>query len=807
METDRSLDYLQPDTYELSLIIGNTNKQFQGERKSLYWHRNSPLSPRIVNCLLMTLEAWLYSRPTRAELERSISIILERSSTVAMLGVLVTLAKCDPYLLTDALLPLVSSLQLLIWLEFELIDQGQDFGFDAANIWRLSQADREKLLQFQQLPYRKINLQQSILTLWVNGRILPEVQLQILENWDSYQLSQIPEVSASQASKIRAWFESSNWQEGEDSEGNPGLQFVGEIPRDSQEDDSPLWNLQHLQVTMTCRELIDGKREKTLELHDSFVSFLTNEERINSLKQKLEPTALWNTIWASIAIVLEPPHQESTQELEADLEFLAESLTHRPFAVDSFNRCQRYGLDANAFIAHVAPELIKRLQTDREIRIAAFRRLIGVRNEDTSAFVRSWLKTYGLKHPLTQPLINVASRIARLIVLTHVLGYARYIRKATRPDGTYIVPHAQDIASEICHSEDPQTEEAWLNLQNDFAEDMLQSVSITDAFEWTPEALSSSIQEVPAWLLSHSEEALDWEFLGAVLIPALKVKVEDAEEEAFLIALSKQVISALVHDREKLFLEHQSASENHRRGMQIHLYEARNHLLDAVVDPDNPNFLAQVNRLISTLKSWNLIDCIMLCSVMDVLIYRLIDRSIVEERESTLINETACAIGAYLFEFRNQALTDLRILGRISDAWEKVVELLSRDSKRVNGVACADQSLVGFLQRFQEVSLSYYQVRQKLYQLGKISQYKQLRRVLLKVLVQRSDLIPTHRNTESDLLVQLLAELWDCDRSWVNAKQSRLQDVRTLLGQLQQADAVGSGALADQIAYFLAHHY
>jgi hypothetical protein len=807
LEADRFLEHLQPDAYELSLIIDRTNKQFQGERKSLYWHRNSPLSPKIVNCLLMTLEAWLYSRPTRIELERSIAIILERSSTVAMLGVLVTLAKCDPSLLTGALLPLVSSLQLLIWLEFELIDQGQDYGFDSANARKLSQADREKLLEFQQLPYRKIDLRQRMLSLWISGEIPSEVQLRVLENWDSYQLSKISEVSASRASRIRAWFERSNWQEGEDSNGNPCLQFVGEIiPRNLEEDDSPLWNLQHLQVTVTCRKIIDGEQEKTLELHNSLVGFLTNEEQIDFLKQKLEPTAFRNIIWASIAIILAPPHQELTQELEVDLEFLTESLANLSFAVDSFSRCQRYGLDSHAFIAHVAPELIKRLSTDSEIRIAAFRSLIGVSNEDTSAFVRSWLKTYGLKHPLTQPLINVASRIARLISLTYVLAYARYIRKATRTDGTYIAPHSQDIADEICHSEDPQTEEAWLNLQNNFVEDALQTMSITNAFGWTPEALSSSIQEVPDWLLSRSEEALDWEFLGAVLIPVLKAKVEDAEDETFIIELGKQVIAALVCDRDRQFSKRQSDVDNHwHSDIQVHLYESQNHLLDAAVEPDNPNFLAQVNYIVSTLRGCNLVDCIMLCGVIDVLIYRFIDRSATEEHDGTLINEMTDAIGAYLFELRNRSMPDLRVLGRINDAWEKLIELLSQDSRQVNGVACADQSLVRFLQRFQEGLLSCYQARQKLYDLGKASQYKQLRRVLLKILVQRSDLIPMSRDTESESLVQLLAELWDCDRNWVMEKQVRLQDLRTLLGQLQQADAAGAGALADQIAHFLAH--
>jgi hypothetical protein len=804
LKTDQFLDHLQPDTYDLSLIIGNTNKKFQGERKSLYWHRNWPLSPRIVNCLLMTLEAWLYSRPTRTKLEHSISIILERSSTVAILGVLVTLAKCDPSLFTGALLPLVSSLQLLIWLEFEQIDQGQNYGFDQS-ARKLSQTDREKLLKFHQLPHRTLELQQWILTLWINGNISSEIQLQVLENWDSYQLPRIPEVSASRASRIRAWFERSNWQVSEDGSGKPCLKFIGEIPRDSEGDDSPLWNLQHLEVVMTCRKIIDREQEKTLKLHNSSVSFLTNEEQLNFLKKKLDPTAFKNVIWALVAIVLAPPHQELTQELEASLEFLAKSLIDLPFTLDSLSRCRLYGLDADAFIAHVAPELIKKLPADHEIRIATFRCLIGASDQETRAFVRSWLKTHGLKHPLTQPLINLAFRIARLIALTHALAYARYIKKATRPGGMHLAPDAQDISDEIYYSEDAWVEKMWLNLQNDFVESLLQPISITDACTWTPEALSSSVQEIPGRLLNHSENALDWEFLAAVLIPVLAAKAEDAEDEIFLIELGKQIISALVCNRKKLFLENQGDSENHRYGDgQVHLYKPQNHLLDTVFDSNNLNFLTRIDHLIFTLKDRNLVDCIMLCSVMDVLIYHFIDKSVLEEQDSTLINETANKIGIYLFEFGNCSTSSSRSLGDINYTWAKLVELLSRNSRQVDGVACSDQSIVYFLKRFREVLLNCCQTRQKLYALGKKRQYKYLRREILKMLIQHSNHIPKSRNTESELLVQLLAEFWDCDRNWIFQKQARLQEFKTLLSQLQQADAVGAGALADQIAYFLA---
>jgi hypothetical protein len=112
-EVEEILNSLRTDTYELTLIFGEARKQFHGGRQALYWHRNN-LAPKIIACFLMTLEGWLYSRPTKQELEHSISLILKYTNTVAMLGVLISLAKCDSSLLSKSLLPLASSLQLLI---------------------------------------------------------------------------------------------------------------------------------------------------------------------------------------------------------------------------------------------------------------------------------------------------------------------------------------------------------------------------------------------------------------------------------------------------------------------------------------------------------------------------------------------------------------------------------------------------------------------------------------------------------------------------------------------------------------------
>ena len=110
-----------------------------------------------------------------------------------------------------------------------------------------------------------------------------------------------------------------------------------------------------------------------------------------------------------------------------------------------------------------------------------------------------------------------------------------------------------------------------------------------------------------------------------------------------------------------------------------------------------------------------------------------------------------------------------------------------------------------FLERFQEVLVADWWLRIKLYRVGKLTSYRQFRRLLFKVLIQKQELLPSSRNNESELLVKVFAELWNYDRSWIIDRQPRHSDLRTLLGQLEEIDALGARRLGDEIANSLAH--
>jgi GTPase SAR1 family protein len=798
---------LATDTDGITILVNGERKFLKGGRHALYWHRNYPFCPSILACLLMTLEGWLYTRPTRSQIEQSISLVFHYADTVAMIGVLVSLAKREPRLLSDPLLPLLSSIQLLVWLEFEQIDGGQNYAFDSIGVRKLSTKERQELLDFHKLQYRRTPLLEKALQIWLHEVVIANNFAFILKDWDEYQIHIVPEFSQYRALKIRIQFEPTNWNLIQDN-GNCSLQFVGSFPENSKVDSQAelaILNLQHLQIVMTARQIIDGEQEKDLALHDRMVTFVTSQEKIDYFKANLEERNVCNMIWAAFAIILEPPFNALSQYLQTELDYLAENFINLPINLDSFNRCQVFNLEASSFIAHIAPKLIKDIRSDFT-RIATFRCLIGVKNCDTTAFMRAWVKEYGLEHPLIPQLIDLAPRIARLISLTYSIAYAKHIQKNSLDDGSYTFPHSEEIDYEVCQRENPEIEAAWLNLQSDFVEGKIPASSIVDALDWIPDVLIQLIQQLPDWLQNQFfRSSLDWGFLNAVLVPVLKSNIDSDRHREIVASLCDRVLQAFLHKRENIYKEYKSEQDSGRSDVNLHIYEHKEQLLDAVILSKCINPIDRVKELITRLKSLDLRDYILLGHIVDTLSYSFIDCENPDLDYIDLKKQIALIIGEYLCESNDRQEASLRILGDDGEVWEKLIELLTQESRIKEDAARVDRSLTRFFDCFQDFLFSRWGIREQLYRIGQTGGYQQFRRSLFKAIFRYQELLSNYRDDENKLLVRVLAELWDSDRQWIISKQSRLQDLRKILEPLQEIDAIGARVLADRVASSLSN--
>ncbi len=799
---------LATDTDGINIIIDSERKFLKGGRHALYWHRNYPFCPSILACLLMTLEGWLYSRPTRPQLEQSISLVFHYADTVAMIGVLVSLSKCDPKLLSNPLLSLLSSIQLLVWLESEQIDGGQNYAFDSIGAKKIPTRERQELLNFHKLHYRHTPLLEKALQIWLHEVVIANKTAFILQDWDEYQINIVPESSHYRALKLRTQFDPSNWNLIQDDDGNCSLQFVGSFPENSEVDaqaELAILNLQHFQLVMTARQIIDGEKEKDLSLHDGLVTFVTSQKQIDYFAENIEERNVCNMIWAAFAIILEPPFNALSQDLQTELNCLAENFINLPINLDSLNRCQVFNLEASSFIAHIAPKLIKDIRSDFT-RLATFRCLIGVKNCDTSAFMRAWVKEYGLEHPLVPQLINLVPRIARLISLTHSIAYANHIQKNSLDDGVYSYPHSEEIDYEVCQRENPEIEAAWLNLQNDFVEDKIPASSIVDAFDWIPDILIQLIQQLPDWLQNQFfRSSLDWGFLNAVLVPVLKANIDSDRHREIVASLCDLVIQGFLHKRENIYKDYKSEQNIDRSEINTNIYDDEEQLLDAVILSKHINPVDRVKELIARLKSLDLRDYILLGHIVDMLSYSFIDCENPDLDYIDLKEQIALIIGDYLCESNDRQEASLRIIGDDGEVWEKSIELLTRESRIKEDAAHVDRSLTRFFDRFQDVLFPRWGIRKQLYSIGQTGCYQQFRRSFFKAIVRYQELLSSYRDDENKLLVRVLAELWDSDRQWIVNKHSRLQDLRKILKPLQEIDVMGARILADRVASSLSN--
>jgi energy-coupling factor transporter ATP-binding protein EcfA2 len=795
------------DTYELILNIGNNRKQFYGSRKNLCWYQSN-FAPSILTCFLMTIEGWLYSRPTRIQLEHSIDLIFKNSSSVAMIGILVTLARCDFSLLTKSLLPLASSLQLLVWLETETntIAYSQDSGFDYSNARRnLSKIEQQELLDFCQLSHRETNLLSVLIDLWVNNIIPLKLQSEIIEDWDSYQLALIPEVIKIRALTIRAYFERNNWQKKKDDEGQQVLNFVSTLPEDDEEN-RKIESLS-LHIPITCRAIIDGRKEKTEELHDKMCDLLNSIKQLKFFRENLDSQSFENVIWAATAIVLEHPTKALSQEIQTHLKNLTNIFSSLSISLNRFSHYQSNDLDANnVFTAHIAPILIRRLQSDVSIRTAAFRCLIRTQDIDTFTFIRSWIREYGFEYSLTQQLINVAPIIARLIILTCRINNLKTTKfsEVCPPHHLY---YFEDINVEISKIEDSQVEKAWLILESNFVNNQLKTELISDTSEWIPEILIQYFQTNSDWLREEIfTKGFDWEFLNAVTISILKIEVVNKEFKELADNLCEQVFFYLLDERRKNCIEYEKRKDdctyqNADSGYNEPLHDLYSKFTQLAILTNKKNIEVRINQILNILKKLNLLDCNILEEIIHILAWKYIDKNALEAIDISLTNRIAFKIGEYLLS--NQAESNFKVIGEVENVWKKLVELILRGTEV--SAKFTEQHIIDFFEKFKEALFPDWLTRKELYQTAKLSQYKKFRRIVFEQWLKKHNFLTISWSDEDAITVQVLAELWDSDCQWLLNKQSRLNELKKILEPLQETDKLGARNLADKIANFLSN--
>ncbi len=160
-----------------------TQKAFFGDGRVFDWTEANSNFGGQLHSALDALERWLTLQLDQgASVEPLLKGILHESSSIAFLGLLVNIAKYRPSLLSDALMPLLSS-EDLYWLDSSRV-QNSGLRFDAMS-WRRS---GEKLFEFAKewalAPHRQQTFRQVVGSLIPRDKVLAAFVRGVLEKWE-----------------------------------------------------------------------------------------------------------------------------------------------------------------------------------------------------------------------------------------------------------------------------------------------------------------------------------------------------------------------------------------------------------------------------------------------------------------------------------------------------------------------------------------------------------------------------------------------------------------------------------------------
>ena len=223
----------QPPQIEVEFSWGK--RTFIGDPYTYYWHRDVGNISRIIPSALMALEKWLYDGFDKQDLKedtlRRIEGILQKGSSLAFIGLLISVGKKNPELFGGPMLP------LLALPEFYSLDVEHILKSEMHQMIGWYQLERSmiKLAQeFHSMPHRKLQLSEIAINLFLSDESTRDAFAKFQQNWKlRFEKSLFETVSPDLLENLIQWFDISNWKTKEDPEHGEILEF--EMPKEIRE--------------------------------------------------------------------------------------------------------------------------------------------------------------------------------------------------------------------------------------------------------------------------------------------------------------------------------------------------------------------------------------------------------------------------------------------------------------------------------------------------------------------------------------------------------------------------------------------
>lgn len=290
----RNRDREVPSDEDLSLTISvdAVERKWFGDQRVYQWHAVPLCDTRILPCVLMALEKYLYDQlENDREIQGTIQTIMDRSSSLAFAGLLIDVGKRNPALFLNVLRPLLGQWLFYYW-DREICQESANFN-PALIGWHGEPSQLQQLAkEWYTQEHRKYILIQLVPYLLTRSRELAEFLRECIDRWNcSFGENEKPYFF----STIAAVLDRDNYHETTTESGQPALQF--EMPPD------------------LAKKNLEGARKAEQDV--TLITFPTNcmqwLDGTSSLEQE-QLEELWEMLQGIAKQEVDDPHTPSRKE-------------------------------------------------------------------------------------------------------------------------------------------------------------------------------------------------------------------------------------------------------------------------------------------------------------------------------------------------------------------------------------------------------------------------------------------------------------------------------------------------------------
>jgi len=249
------------DNLEVTVQVGESSKVWFGDRRLFRWYLDWPIDCRIIPCVLMALEKWVYEQlDAEQNVDHILHKIVSRSESVAFAGMLIDVGKRNPELFLTSLRPLLSASTFYLW-EPRILMERSTTPLGLMGWWRQPRDLVELARKWHSAPHRKRELSRIAICLMFK---YPEMETFFQEcraNWTQ----EIETVQSPDNLQILiALFDRGNYRE-ELVEGNQ-IRFEFVLPailaakaqKDVKRADD---SMRLMGFPIDCRRILDGEKD------------------------------------------------------------------------------------------------------------------------------------------------------------------------------------------------------------------------------------------------------------------------------------------------------------------------------------------------------------------------------------------------------------------------------------------------------------------------------------------------------------------------------------------------------------------